>query len=173
MSNKVYIATSVDGYISDKNNSLDWLPNQDGEDLGYEKFIDSIDALVMGKNTFETVLGFGGDWVYTKKVFVVSTSLLTIPDNLATKVELINGTPDEIIELVQKQGYKNLYIDGGKTIQGFLQYGLIDELIITTIPVLLGGGSPLFGMLESYIELEHKTTKIIKGLVQTTYIVKR
>ena len=172
MANKVFIATSLDGYIADKNGSLDWLPHPEGDDLGFDDFLNSIDALVMGRNTFETVVGFGGDWFYTKKVFVVSNTLTTIPDKLKDKVELIKGTPEEILEITKQQGYKNLYIDGGKTIQCFLQENLIDEIIITTIPILLGGGSPLFGLLENNITLEHKSTKVIKGLVQSHYIKK-
>lgn len=170
MANSIYIAASLDGYIADKNGGLDWLPSPDGADFGYEVFMQGIDALVMGKNTFETVLGFGGEWPYTKKVFVVSHTLKSLPKDLQDRVELIQGSPSEIVRALHDKGYQNLYIDGGKTIQAFLKEGLIDELIITTIPVLLGGGISLFGTLEENKRFQAKETKIIAGSVQTHFV---
>lgn len=170
MSNKVYIASSLDGYIADKNGGVDWLPSPNGkDDFGYGKFMDSIDALVMGRNTFQTVLSFDGEWFYTKKVFVISNTLKTIPENLKDKVELIQGTPKELVSKLNDKGYNNLYIDGSKTIQGFLKDDLIDELTITTVPVLLGGGVSLFGSLETQINFKHKETKVLDGMVQSFY----
>jgi len=170
MSNKVYIATSLDGYIADSKGSVDWLPAPDSEDLGFEAFMESIDALVMGRNTFELVLSFGGEWFYSKKVFVVSTSLQSIPTYLEGKVELINETPQNIVSQLASRGYQHLYIDGGKTIQRFLQEDLIDELTITTIPILLGGGSPLFGQLQNPMHFKHTETKAVAGLVQSRFL---
>jgi len=88
MPNVVYIATSLDGYIADANGSLDWLntvPNPDSTDYGFADFMDGIDALVMGRKTFETVLGFGGDWPYSKPVFVLSSTLKALPETLQCK----------------------------------------------------------------------------------------
>ena len=103
MSNKVYIASSLDGYIADKNGGIDWLnmiPMTQEVQVIFADFMDSVDALVMGRNTFETVKGFGGEWPYSKRVFVVSNSMNAIPDNYKNKVELIKGTPVEIVSKV-------------------------------------------------------------------------
>ncbi len=138
--NKVFIATSLDGYIADKNGEIDWLhsiPNPDNLDLGYGEFTSQIDALVMGRTTFETVCGFDMEWPYEKPVFVLSNSLNTIPDEYKGKVELVKGDLKKVIEEIHSKGFNNLYIDGGKTIQSFLKEDLIDEMIITIIPYLL------------------------------------
>ena len=177
MLNKVYIAASLDGYIADKDGSLEWLqsvPNPDGLDLGYKDFMNGIDAIIMGRVTYETVLGFGIEWPYNKPVFVLSTTLKTVPEELVGKVEIINGLLPEIVDKLNKREFNNLYIDGGSTVQNFLKEGLIHEIIITTIPVLLGGGAPLFGELSSQIELEHiKTEVFLNEIVQSHYRVKQ
>ncbi|WP_394211294.1 dihydrofolate reductase family protein [Enterovibrio calviensis] len=151
MTNIVYIATSLDGYIADKNGGIEWLhsiPNPEGLDFGWAEFMQGIDALVMGRNTFETVCGFGIDWPYSKPVFVISHTLKCIPKAYEDKVFLVSGDIKEIVTNLNEQGYKTLYIDGGKTVQSFVEQDLIDELIVTQIPTLLGGGAPLFGLLE-------------------------
>lgn len=172
MSNKVFIATSLDGYIAKKDGGLDWLPSPDSvKDSGFEEFMKTIDALIMGRNTFETVLSFEGEWFYTKPVFVVSSSLKSIPEYLVGKVEIIDASPKEILTTLNQKGYKNLYIDGAKTIQNFLQEDLIDEMVITTIPVLLGDGISLFGKLDQMIKFECIESKIIgSSLTQSHYI---
>ncbi|MDP8239438.1 MAG: dihydrofolate reductase family protein [Candidatus Hatepunaea meridiana] len=173
MSNIVYIATSLDGYIADRNGKLDWLkivPNPEGSDFGFADFMNKIDALVMGRNTFETVCRFGGDWPYNKPVFVLSTTLKSIPDGFVDKVEIISGSLQTVLTTLHERGFYNLYIDGGKTVQSFLAEDLIDELIITRLPILLGGGTPLFGNLSDHLEFEHLNTEIFnKMLVQDHY----
>ena len=174
--NYVFIAQSIDGYIADKNGGIEWLesvPNPDQIDMGYKAFMERVDAIVMGRATFETVLGFGIPWPYEKPVFVLSNSLKTVPDALHGKVELTVGSPDEICAALQDKGYENLYIDGGKTIQHFLAEDLIDELIITTIPVVLGGGVSLFGELPALLEFSRLKTEVyLDEVVQTRYIRK-
>lgn len=174
--NYVFIAQSIDGYIADKNGGIEWLesvPNPDQIDMGYKAFMERVDAIVMGRATFETVLGFGIPWPYEKPVFVLSNSLKTVPDTLHGKVELITGSPDEICTALQDRGYENLYIDGGKTIQYFLAEDLIDEMIITTIPVVLGGGVSLFGELPALLEFSRLKTEVyLDEVVQTRYIRK-
>lgn len=174
MPNFVYIATSLDGFIADKNNQIDWLhqiPNPTGDDCGFAEFMQRIDALVMGRNTLEVVLSFDCDWPYSKPVFVLSNTLHRVPEKLSGKVFLVKGELKEVIENLNKQGFKNLYIDGGKTIQSFLQQDLIDELIITTIPVLLGGGIPLFAELKAPLKFKHvKATRYLDCLVQNHFI---
>lgn len=155
MANSVFIATSLDGYIADKNNEVDWLhaiPNPDNLDMGFVQHMDSIDALVMGRNTLDLVLTLACDWPYSKPVFVLSNTLETVPEGYEGKVSLVKGDLIKLTETLTEQGYKNLYIDGGITIQNFLKADLIDEMIITTIPVLLGGGIPLFGELTDSLE---------------------
>lgn len=168
--NSVYIATSLDSYIADKNGGIEWLDSiqiPDIEDMGYAEFTKGIDALVMGRTTFETVLGFDVDWPYKKPVFVLSTSLTKIPESHKEKAFLIKGTMTEILEQIHKKGYHRLYIDGGITIQGFLKEDLIDEMIITVFPVLLGGGSPLFSELPNALEFELVKSKVyVDQLVQ-------
>lgn len=153
--NSVFIATSLDGYIADKNGGLDWLytiPNHENVDMGYTEFMSGVDALVMGRVTFETILGFNIDWPYTKPVFVLSNTLEEIPELYKDKVYLLKGTIKEILTQIYKQGYTKLYIDGGRTIRNFLKEDLIDEIIITTIPILLGGGVSLFGDLPNELK---------------------
>lgn len=173
MSNHIYIAKSLDGYIADKNEGLEWLftiPNPEDSDLGFLKFIDSVDAIVMGRKTFETVCSFGGEWPYPKPTFVLSTTLTCVPPDHAGHAEVINGSPKEIVSTLNKRGFNELYIDGGATIQSFLREDMIDEMIISTIPVLLGGGTSLFGDLVNHQEYRHLGTEIlIEEIVQSHY----
>jgi dihydrofolate reductase len=172
----VYIAVSLDGYIAKTDGSLDWLieiPNPDGIDFGFRDFINTIDAVVMGRKTFEKVLTFK-EWPYSKRVFVLSNSLRQLPGELVAKAEITRGNPREILTALEQKGFRNVYVDGGKTIQGFLELDLIDEMIITTIPVLLGNGIPLFGKLKFELKFEHVETQIYLGaLVKSCYIRKR
>jgi len=173
MVNYVYIATSLDGFIATKNGGLDWLseiPNPEGSDFGYAEFMSGIDAIVMGRKTFEKVLTFDS-WPYDKPVYVLSRNRIKIPQDLEHKVEIINENPKELVNQLKESGHQNLYIDGGMTIQGFLKEDLIDEMIITRIPVLLGDGIPLFGKLSQRIHFSHKQTEILSGrLVKSHYI---
>ena len=171
MPNIVYIAASLDGYIADRNGELDWLhaaPNPDGDGLGFAEFISGIDALVMGRATFETVCGFDCEWPYTKPVFVLSNTLQSVPDALTDRAEIITGPLDAMLSTLADRGFRRLYIDGGTTIQSFLAEDLIDEMIVTTIPILLGGGVPLFGGLPAPLAFEHVQTTG-GALVQSHY----
>ncbi len=173
MANIVFIATSLDGYIADKNGNLDWLysvPNPDNIDMGFGPLLERVDALVMGRNTLEAVLGFGVEWPYSKPVFVLSSTMIKVPQGYEDKVFLVSGELAGVVKNLNEQGYQELYIDGGVTIQNFLKQDLIDELIISTIPVLLGGGAPLFGELtdmQSYRLVESKV--YLNSIVQSYY----
>ncbi len=175
--NIVFIAKSLDGYIAGKDGDLDWLhsiPNPEGIDMGYNRLMEEVDAIVMGRTTFDTVLGFGIDWPYTKHVFVLSNTLKEVPANLEGKVSLLKGSSQQILNQIYERGYHCLYIDGGRTVQHFLQDDLIDELRITTIPILLGGGFPLFGDLASPMEFEHVESMVfLDQIVQDHYRRKR
>ncbi len=170
----VFIATSLDGWIARKNGEIDWLtapnPAGAGEDYGYKTFFDSVDALVMGRKTFELVLTFG-EWPYAdKRVIVLSSGSPHIPENLSGKVEATSLSPADLVAQLAAQGIRHVYVDGGKTIQSFLRAGLIDEMIITRIPVLIGDGIPLFGELEHDTHFEHLETQAYKsGFVQSRY----
>ena len=175
--NIVYIAKSLDGFIADRNDGLEWLhsiPNPENDDMGWIVFNERIDAIIMGRRTFEVVAGFDMEWPYKKPVFVLSTTLKEIPERLKDKVWTIQGTPAKITEKLKNEGYNNLYIDGGKTVNSFLKADLIDELIISTMPILLGGGVPLFGDLPESMEFEHIDSKVyLNAIVQDSYRRKR
>lgn len=161
--NSVFIATSLDGFIADKSGGIGWLhatPNPDNIDMGYGEFTARIDALVMGRTTFETVCGFDMDWPYKKPVFVLSNTLREIPEKFKGKAQLVKGTLREILAQIHQKGFYRLYIDGGSTIQSFLKEDLIDDMVITVIPILLGGGSPLFGELPKPLEFECTGSKV-------------
>ena len=175
--NKVFIATSLEGCIADKNGGIDWLhaiPNPDNNDMGYGQFMAQIDALVMGRTTFETVCGFGMDWPYQKPVFVLSNRLKHIPTEYEGKAALVKGILTEILATIHAKGHYQLYIDGGRTIQSFLKEDLIDEMTITTIPYLLGGGIPLFSEQPNRLEFECVDTNIyLDKVVQNKFVRKR
>ncbi len=172
MKASVFIATSLEGFIARADGALDWLPADDVEPHGYDEFIATVDAIVMGRKTFETVLTFGA-WPYgTKPVVVLSRtpSALRAPDGAVC--EMMAGTPSEVVARLGARGFKHLYVDGGVTIQGFLAAGLIQRMIITRIPVLLGSGIPLFGPLSQDVRLEHVATRSFpSGLVQSEYLI--
>jgi len=167
----VFIGTSLDGYIARANGDLDWLPAGGGEPHGYEEFMATVDALVIGRKTFETVLAFD-QWPYGQKpVFALSTRPLA-PAPQGAVLERMSGPPGEIMANLGARGIRHVYVDGGITIQRFLQARLIQRLIITRIPVLLGGGIPLFGPVEADILLRHVGTRqFASGLVQSEYQV--
>lgn len=173
MPNFVYIGTSIDGYIADRDGGLEWLdsvPIPDGEDLGWPGFYDRIDALLMGRSTFETVCGFDVEWPYAKPVFVLSTSMTSVPAEYRDRAEVIDGNLREVVTSLNRRGFNNLYIDGRRTIQSFLRADMIDELILTRIPILLGGGVPLFGELKNPLAFEHVHTQVYVGaIVQSHY----
>ena len=170
---KVFIATSLDGYIAGKDGDLEWLhsvPNPNQIDMGFAAFMNSVDALLMGRNTFETVVGFGVEWPYTKPVYVLSQTLQSVPEELQDKVFLVSGKLSEVMGELSQAGHQTLYVDGGRLIQSMLAEDRIDEMIITTIPVLLGGGVPLFGELGMPLHFQAvKVERFLDRIVQTTY----
>lgn len=170
----VFIATSLDGYIAREDGGIDWLPmGADGsEDYGYTALMKSVDALVMGRNTFELVLSFG-KWPYgTTPVIVLTSHELELPAELPPTVQVMSGGPREIADRLAARGLRHLYVDGGNTVQRFLAAGVITRLIITRIPILLGRGIPLFGELPRELPLQHlRTRSWPSGLVQSEYSV--
>ncbi|MGB8540331.1 MAG: dihydrofolate reductase family protein [Candidatus Acidiferrales bacterium] len=172
MAASVFIGTSVDGFIARLNGDLDFLPEGGGEPHGYDEFMASVDALVIGRKTFETVLAYP-EWPYGKKrVVVLSSKPLDFSGVRGGVVEQMSGAPAEIVSKLEARGVKHIYVDGGITIQAFLRAGLIQRLIITRVPVLIGEGIPLFGALPGDVRLKHVATRHYpSGLVQTEYQV--
>jgi dihydrofolate reductase len=184
MTASIFIGASVDGFIARPNGDLDWLPADGGEPHGYDEFMASVDALVLGRHTFEKVLTFGA-WPYgNKRVVVLSSRPVDVAaavrgaggpggvGGVGAIVEHMAGAPAEIVSRLAASGAHHLYIDGGITLQAFLRAGLIHRLIITRVPVLLGEGIPLFGSLPGDVRLTHIATRTFpSGLVQTEYQV--
>ena len=172
MKASVFIATSLDGFIARRDGALDWLPTGGGEPHGYEEFIASVDAIVIGRLTFETVLTFE-TWPYgTKPVVTLSSTPGALAAPAGAVCEFMSGSPLEIVERLRGRGFTHLYVDGGITIQRFLDAGLIQRVVITRIPVLLGDGIPLFGPLRHDIRLKHVGTRAFpSGMVQSEYII--
>jgi dihydrofolate reductase len=172
MTVSVFIGTSLDGFIARLNGDLDWLPAGGGEPHGYDEFIASVDALVIGRKTFEKVLTFE-TWPYgDKRVVVLSSRPVDLSVVRGGVVEQMAGAPSEIVSRLAARGAHHLYVDGGITIQRFLQAGLIQRLIITRVPVLIGDGIPLFGTLPHDIRLRHVATQQYpSGLVKSEYTV--
>jgi dihydrofolate reductase len=173
MTISVFVGASVDGFIARPNHDLDWLP-ADAEDHGYNEFMATVDALVIGRKTYEKVLTMG-PWAYgEKRVVILSSSPLDLSAATGGVVEQMSGEPVDIVSRLAARGIKNLYVDGGITIQRFLRAGLVDRLIITRVPVLIGEGIPLFGSLPHDVPLRHISTRYFpSGLVQSEYSVGR
>ena len=172
MKASVFIGTSVDGFIARANGEFDFLPVDGGESHGYNEFIASVDAIVIGRKTFETVLSFP-QWPYgDKRVVVLSNRKQDLSAVRGGLVEQMAGAPTEIVAKLDATGVRHAYVDGGVTIQGFLRAGLIQRLIITRVPVLIGQGIPLFGTLPRDVRLRHVATQHYpSGLVKTEYQV--
>jgi dihydrofolate reductase len=171
MKTSVFVGTSLDGFIARLGGELDWLPPGGGEGHGYEEFMATVDVLIVGRKTFETVLGFDV-WPYGERpVFVLSTRPLAAAP-AGARVERLSGEPAEIVAAVAARGLRHAYVDGGETIQRFLRAGQIHRLVITRVPVLIGEGRPLFGPTGRDIALRHVATRLVaRGLVQCEYEV--
>ena len=175
----VFIATSLDGFISRTDGSIGWLDDAnsrvpEGEDCGYQQFMSTVDALVMGRHTFELALSFSA-WPYGETpVFVLSSRMRSLPGDVPKTVLLSNEAPAALVGRLSGRGMRHLYIDGGLTIQRFLSDALIDEITITKVPILIGSGRPLFGPLSGDVRLEHISTRAYDfGFVQSKYRVAR
>ncbi|MGY5852094.1 MAG: dihydrofolate reductase family protein [Candidatus Thorarchaeota archaeon] len=175
MPNYVYIATSLDGYIAAIDGGLDWLneiPNPEKSDFGFTEFMGGIDAIVMGRKTFEQVLSFGV-WPYDKPVYVLSRSRTEVPKEMEDKVEFVNASSKMLTKHLNELGHQNLYIDGGVTIQSFLDDDLIDEMIITRIPILLGDGIPLFGKLSQRLNFSLVNVEVLNNMLVKSHYARR
>jgi dihydrofolate reductase len=171
MITKVYIGTSLDGFIARKNGDFDWLSDFANDEAieAYGEFIHTVDAILIGRGTFEKALTFSS-WPYTKKVFVLSNSIKEAPDAVKGKVTIVSMKPKDLLTYLSEIGFENIYVDGGLVIQDFLREDLVDELIIAKAPILIGNGIPLFGYLEIDLQFRHIRTQIqTNGLVRSYY----
>ncbi|MDQ0703210.1 dihydrofolate reductase [Pseudomonas sp. W3I7] len=173
----VFIAASVDGFIARADGDIEWLhrPEYEAAELNgvtYESFIATVDTLVMGRKTLEKVLSFP-EWPYEGTlVIALSHQPMEVPAHLHGKLEVMAVDPTTLVAQLAERGIQHLYIDGGQTIQAFLEAGLINEFIITRIPVLLGQGISLFSQIGSEHELQHIDTCVSEnGFVQSRYQV--
>lgn len=166
----IYIAMSIDGYIAQKDGGLDWLEcgHTGDEDYGFKKFINSIDALVLGRNTYEVVSSFE-KWPYEGKRVIVLSNTLT---RVRKEAELFCGQLQDLASMLHSEGTKHVWVDGGITVSKFLESGLVDDITISVIAIILGSGIPLFNTMNR----EHKchlisTQSYPSGLVQLRYEV--
>jgi dihydrofolate reductase len=167
----VFVGTSLDGFIARANGDFDFLFPSGNEPHGYDEFMATVDALVIGRRTYAKVLTFEM-WPYgAKPVFVLSTQTLH-PAPSGAVVERLAGAPAEIVSHLGARGVEHVYVDGGITVQRFLAAGLIQRLVVTRVPVLIGAGIPLFGAVPHDIVLRHVGTRqYAGGLVQSEYVV--
>lgn len=168
----VFVGISVDGFMARPDGSVDFLDAGGNVPHGFEEFFASVDAVVMGRKTFEWVLAYG-EWMYGKmRVVALSSQPLDFSQYPQARLEQMSGEPAEIVARLAATGTHHLYVDGGITIQRFLRAGLIDRLIITRVPVLIGQGISLFGALPHDIQLRHTATQSFAGgLVKSEYDV--
>jgi len=171
MKTSVYIGTSLDGFIAKADGNIDWLTQYANEDAvyAYKEFMNGIDAIVIGRGTFEKILTFPS-WPYEKKAFVISTTLKQLPVSLKHNAILLSMQPRELLSYLSRMGFSSIYVDGGKVIQSFLKEDVIDDLIISKVPVLIGNGIPLFGFLSADLKFKHMRTETqSNGLVRSYY----
>ena len=167
------MAMSFDGFVARQDHALDWLhkQNTEGEDHGYDDFFASIDGLVMGRGSFETVLAFE-EWPYPKPTYVMSKSMIQqdVPEKLIGKVNITDLEPKELFRSLYEKGWKRAYVDGGHVVHSFLRAGLIEDMIVALVPILIGEGRRMFGNLEADIDLQLIQSKSFNsGLVQNHY----
>ena len=168
----VFCGVSVDGFLARRDHRVDFLDTPDQEPHGYDEFMAGVNVVVIGRNTYNFVVSYG-QWVYGKKpVVVLSTRPIDFSWIKDGVVEQMSGEPAGIVAQLEGRGYRHAYIDGGVTIQRFLAAGLIDRMIISKVPVLIGSGMPLFGPVPRDIPLRHVASRTFKGgLVQDEYEV--
>lgn len=169
----VFVGTSLDGFIARLDGTFDFLSAGGGEEPhGYEEFFASVDAVVMGRNTFEVVAAFDS-WPFTdKRVVVLSSRGVDLGRVGAARIEQMCGEPAEIVAKLAASGARHLYVDGGITVQRFINAGIVDRVTITRVPILVGTGIPLFGVVPRDIRLRHLATQTYRtGLVKSEYEV--
>ncbi|MGA8596648.1 MAG: dihydrofolate reductase family protein [Bryobacteraceae bacterium] len=171
----VFCGLSVDGFLARPDDTLDFLTTGEQEPHGFKEFLASVDVVVIGRRTLDVVLKLGHLGLYGgKPVIVLSGRPLDLSSGRGAVLEHMSGEPREIVMRLEQRGFQHAYIDGGLTIQRFLAAGLIDRLVVTRVPVLIGEGIPLFGPVPRDIPLHHVATRCYEpGIVQSEYEVRR
>lgn len=180
----VYIATSIDGYIATTDGGVNWLHTSgnseadmgDNPDMGFSRFINSIDCMIMGRKCMEVISSMDlspEQWPYDDThIVVLSNTVKEPPENLRGKVEMYSGDIQTLIKKLESNGFKHAYIDGGSTITSFINLKLIDRMTITKAPVLLGEGIPLFGKINQNVKLKNaEATAFPNEFIQIKYDV--
>lgn len=166
-----FLACSLDGFIARPDGGLDWLGpfEKSGEDYGYRAFFEAIDTVVLGRGTYDTVLGFQA-WPYAGKRVVVLTHR---PAVARAEERFHAGELEPLVQSLEREGAKEVYVDGGKTISAFISAGLLDRLTLSVAPVLLGAGLPLFSVRAPDRRLELRSHRAFpSGLVQLEYALR-
>jgi dihydrofolate reductase len=166
----LYIATSLDGYIAQPNDDLSFLSivQQEGEDYGYADFIQSVDTVILGRKTYDWVMAQVPEFPHADKTSFVITRTAR-PD--VGKTHFYTGNLQDLVLSLKTQEGKNIFCDGGaEIVHELLQHGLIDEFILSVVPVLVGNGTKLFknGRPEQRLTLI-STQQFVTGLVQLHY----
>lgn len=180
----VFIATSLDGFIARGDGTLDWLTGRPAaeetgehdpdQDFGYGAFLATVQALFMGRGTFDVVQAFDGAWPYPLPVYVWTSDAAGIQPKPGADVRPVSGSLDDALVRLRTDGIGRVYVDGGATIRTWLRAGLVDRMTISTVPVLIGEGIPLFGGTGPDIALELERSEVFAGgMVQRTYVVRR
>jgi dihydrofolate reductase len=176
----VFLGMSVDGFIARLDGDLSWLVGDSevgaapddgaGGDFGFSEFVSGIDALAMGRNTYDVIAPMD-EWPYQgKPVHVLSTTLAPGADPRI----VVHRSFEEAVAALEAAGYRRVYVDGGRTVHAFLTAGLVSDLTLSRVPVLIGTGHTPFGALPADVQLEHRNTEVFPGgMVQTTYGVRR
>jgi len=169
----VFCGVSVDGFLARPDHTFDFLDTPGQGPHGFDEFWSSVDAILIGRRTFNVARAFPGPWGYGKKpVFVLTHRQPDFSSLEGAVVEAIAGDPRAVAAQLEDRGFQHVYVDGGQTIQQFLAAALIDRLIVTRVPVLIGEGISLFGAIPRDIPLRHVATQTFKGgLVQTEYAI--
>ena len=166
----LYIAMSLDGYIATKDNSIDFLSmvEKAGEDYGYNDFVKSVDTVIIGRKTYDKVIEMGYEYPHTDKVVYVMTRNSNHSNG---KIQFYSGHLKQLIEGLKKQPGLNIYCDGGAEIANeLMKDNLIDEFVISLIPILLGDGVRLFKDGRPELKLKLESTKQFEtGLSQLHY----
>ncbi len=168
----VFLGASLDGFVAREDGSLDFLAEPGGTDTdhGFRAFLDGVQAIVMGRVTYETVIGFH-EWPYEGvRMIVPSHTLVPRTDAAPGDVEITTDGPEKLFDRLGADGVERVYVDGGRMVHAYLEAGLIHELTITRVPVLLGGGIPLFRPTDHERRLTHLETRAFpNGFVQSRY----
>ncbi len=168
---RVFIATSLDGFIAGPDHELDWLDGHKGAEDTFTPFFSGVGALLMGRRTYDVVRGFDVPWPYGDTPVLVATSRELDGDDVPEPVRAVSGSIEDMMaEARSTAGDEDVYVDGGRLIRSALVAGLIDAMTVTVIPTILGAGIPLFAGLEQRVRLDLDTARPIGGgLVELVY----